>query len=126
MAPAGIPDPVARFISDHLDSVAQLETLLLVRAAPSKWWSIDEIARAQVSSPDAALVHLGHLQRERLVSEDGGSFRYEPAGADEKTVDALAECYATRRPTVIGLIFAPRGSSAASTLAEGFRFRRKP
>lgn len=125
MAPPEIPEAVRRLIGQHLDSVAQLETLLLLRAAPSKWWSVDEVARAQVSAHDAALVHLAHLQREQLIVEDGGAFRYEPAAADDRTIDALAECYATRRPTVIGLIFAPRDSSAASTLAEGFRFRRR-
>lgn len=40
-------------------------------------------------------------------------------------IDQLAEAYATRRTTVVAQIFASPGRGAASTLAEGFRFRRR-
>lgn len=113
------------FIGRHVDSVAQLEVLLLLRAAPEKWWSVDEVARAQVSAPDAAELSLRHLSGEALIAEERGAFRYEPSGSEAEVVERLAEAYASRRPTVVAEIFAPPGGGAASTLAEGFRFRRR-
>lgn len=125
MASGDLSAPLVSFIGRHLESVAQLEVLLLLRAAPAKWWSVDEVARAQVSAPDATALCLGHLSSHRLVAEDGASFRYEPAGPEASVVDQLAEAYATRRTTVVAQIFAPPSGGAASTLAEGFRFKRR-
>jgi len=125
VAAPDLSQPVRSFIGRHIDSVAQLEVLLLLRAAPAKWWSVDEVARAQVSTSDAVALCLGHLTAERLVTQDGGAFRFEPAASEAPVVDQVAEAYATRRTTVVAAIFAPAGSGAASTLAEGFRLRRR-
>lgn len=124
MAPSEIPDDVRRLIGEHLESVAQLEVLLLVRAAPDKWWSAEEVARALVSRPPAAAGFLAHLHAAGLLGRDGDVYQYAPSPANAATVDALAECYATRRPTVIGLIFA-RPDDAVASLADAFRLRRK-
>lgn len=124
MAPGGLSEGLRSFIDRHLESVAQLEVLLLVRAAPEKLWSVEEIARAQVSAPDAVELSLRHLCARGLVGEQGGAFRYEPGG-EGPMIDQLAEAYANRRPKVVAQVFAPPGGGAASTLAEGFRFRRR-
>ncbi len=112
------------FIDRHLESVAQLEVLLLVRAAPERWSSVEEIARAQVSAPDAVGLALRHLCDQGLLAEQDGSFRYEP-GDDARMVDQLAEAYANRRAKVVAQVFSAPEGGAASTLAEGFRFRRR-
>ncbi|CAA9509504.1 MAG: hypothetical protein AVDCRST_MAG30-2401 [uncultured Solirubrobacteraceae bacterium] len=115
------------FIAANLESVAQLEVLLLLRAAPGKRWTVDEVARAQVSAPDSIARCLEYLAGRGLLDadEDGDGFRYAPPAAQEPVVDQLAKAYATRRPTVVAQIFAPPAPGAASTLAEGFRFRRR-
>ena len=40
-----IPDDVAQFILDKIDSVRQLEALLLLRGDPSHEWSADALAK---------------------------------------------------------------------------------
>ena len=119
MAPDDIPDDVRRFIRAHLDSVSVLEVLLLLYADPQRTWSAEEVARAQTTKPQAAAGFLGQLRESGLASEHEGRFRYAP----HRTVDAVAEFYAARRPTVIGLIF-DRPDPAASALADAFRFRK--
>jgi hypothetical protein len=116
-----VPEPVRRFIAEHIESVAQLEALLLLRAAPDKWWTPDEVARALVTRPEPAAALLTHLGSHGVVEERPGEFRY--VARDD--IDAVAEAYATRRTTVIGLIFS-RPDPAVSSLADAFRFRRKP
>jgi hypothetical protein len=122
----GVPVPVRRFIASHIVSVAQLEVLLLLRAAADKEWTAGEVARALVTQPEAAAGWLDDLLGRGLATENGGRFRYAPAGAEvERTVDALAESYANYRVAVIGLIFAGP-SEGVTRLADAFRIRRKP
>lgn len=122
-----IPEGIRRLITERIESVAQLEVLLLLRAAPDKTWSVTEVARALVTRPDAAAGFLRHLVDRGLVRQEGDdAFRYAASGELGDDVDGLAQCYATRRTTVIGLIFAPRpGDSAAATLADAFRLKRR-
>ncbi len=44
MSGSFIPDDVARFIVEKIDSVAQLETLLLLRRSPEEQWSVQALA----------------------------------------------------------------------------------
>jgi hypothetical protein len=122
----GVPAPVRRFIASHIVSVAQLEVLLLLRAAADKEWTAAEVARALVTQPEAASGWLDDLLGHGLATENGARYRYAPADAElERTVDALAESYANYRVAVIGLIFG-RPSTSVTRLADAFRIRRKP
>lgn len=121
-----IPEPVRRFIAQQIHSAAQLEVLLLLRTVPNRDWSIDEVARAQVSSPGMAEQLLEDLRRRGLIARDetSGRFSYAPPAALKGVVDELAEAYATRRVAVVGLIFS-KPSSAVTSLADAFRLRRE-
>ena len=123
MSGSGLPRSVERFIAQRLDSVALLEVLLLVRAAPDRAWTAEDVARALVTRPEHAGAMLGQLAAEDLLAADDGAYRYTP-GELVDDVEQLAECYATRRPTVVGLIFAPR-DAGAEALADAFRIRRR-
>ena len=124
MAAPEIDDRVRRLVAAHLASVAQREVLLLMSAAPDKWWTADEVAHALVTRPPAAAGFLGHLAGTGLLERDDERFRYAPSGATSAAVDELAACYATRRPTVVGLILA-RPDEAVTSLADAFRLRRR-
>ena len=120
MPPDDIPHHVRRFIAAHLDSVSLLEVLLLLHAEPERRWGPEDVGRALVTKPRTAAGFLRHLRDHGLAAEHDGTFRY----ARHRSVDALAECYAARRHTVIGVIF-DRPDPAASALADAFRFRRE-
>jgi hypothetical protein len=117
---------VRRFIASHIVSVAQLEVLLLLRAAADKEWTASEVARALVTQPEAAAGWLDDLAGRGLANENGGRYAYGPPDREvERTVDALAESYAKYRVAVIGLIFG-RPSEGVTRLADAFRIRRRP
>lgn len=125
MGETGVPAPVRRFIASHIVSVAQLEVLLLLRAAADKEWTANEVARALVTQPEAAAGWLEDLTERGLAREEAGSYRYAPATRElDQTVDALAESYATYRVAVISLIFS-RPSERIALFADAFRIRRK-
>ena len=125
MGETGVPASVRGFISSHIVSVAQLEVLLLLRAAADKKWTASEVARALVTQPEAAAGWLEDLRRCGLASESEGMYRYAPANEElNGIVDALAESYANYRVAVIGLIFA-RPSERITSFADAFRIRRR-
>jgi hypothetical protein len=121
----GVPPPVRRFIASHIVSVAQLEVLLLLRAAADKEWTAGEVARALVTQPEAADGWLDDLTARGLATQRGGRYRYAPADAElDRSVDALAESYANYRVAVIGLIFSGP-SDRVTRFADAFRIRRR-
>jgi hypothetical protein len=125
VAETGVPASVRGFIASHIVSVAQLEVLLLVRAAADKEWTASEVARALVTQHDAAAGWLQDLVARGLASESEGRYRYRPSNPElDQIVDALAESYANYRVAVISLIFA-RPSERITSFAEAFRIRRR-
>lgn len=124
MSETGVPAPVEQFIVGHIESVAQLEILLLLRAAGDKLWTAEEVSRALVTqSPDTAATWLGDLVQRGLAREEDGSYRYAPPAELERTLDSLAEAYARYRVSVIGLIFA-KPSERITLFSDAFKIRR--
>lgn len=121
---AGVPSAVRRLIADRIESVQQLEILLLLRAASGKEWSPSEVARALVAEVDSSEDWLERMTRARLLASNGGSYRYAPATTDmEDAVGGLAESYAKYRVAVIALIFS-KPSERVRTFSDAFRVRR--
>ena len=86
MARAEIPAAVLEFVVKRIDTVTELETLLIMSAEESRRWSVDEIAaRIYVAKPSAEAV-LHALERHRLIVADdaGESFRFSPANEEER------------------------------------------
>jgi hypothetical protein len=121
---SGVSAPVRRFIAGHIESVGQLEVLLLLRAAADKAWTIDEVARAVVTQSASAAGWLEQLRADGLLARVDGRYRYSPPGAAvERAIDDLAESYAKYRVAVIGLIFS-KPSEQVRDFPEAFRLRR--
>ncbi len=124
MQEAGIPAPVRRFIAGHIESVGQLEVLLLLRAAADKDWTSEEVARAVVTQPGSALGWLDRLTSDGLLAKSGNQYRYCPPNDHaEQAIDELAESYAKYRVAVIGLIFS-KPSEQVRDFPEAFRLKR--
>ena len=86
MTKADIPAAVQQFVLKRIDTVAELETLLIMSAEETREWSVDDIAaRIYVANPSAAAV-LHALQMHGLVAanETGTKFRFSPAGEEER------------------------------------------
>jgi hypothetical protein len=121
----GVPASVKQFIAKHIESVGQLEVLLLLRAAGQKEWTAAEVARALVLQLDAAVGWLEDLAGRGLATEEERRYRYGPPSDEvERTIDELAESYAKYRVTVIGLIFS-KPSERITVFSDAFRIRRK-
>lgn len=121
---ADVSDAAKRLIAAEIHSVEQLEVLLLVRAAPEKEWTAAEVSRALVTQVDTAEHRLNDLVARKLLKGTGDTYRYGPDSATDKAVGDLAQAYATRRTTVIGLIFS-KPSDAVTSFSDAFRLRKR-
>jgi hypothetical protein len=119
----GIPDRVAQFIARHIDSVEQLEVLLLLRGDPGRAWTADELGATLRSVPDSVLLRLRDLHAHGLVEPDGETWRFSPA-ADGTLVGDVEDCWKARRAALIALIFAEPGDDPARDFADAFRLRK--
>jgi hypothetical protein len=121
-----IPNDIRQFILRSIDSIAQLEALLLLRASPQQSWGIHAIARRLYITEQETSLLLSGLCQQELVTPGGesGQYTYKPASADlTRMVDRLAEIYAKHLVPVTNLIHAkPR--TRMQEFADAFRLRK--
>lgn len=104
-----MPDPVPQqlrdFVLRYIDSVGQLEALLIMRAAPSANWSAETLAPRLYTSPEEAAAFIARLAADGFLVRDGDRFRFECASAEmARLLDALATFYAANIIPVTNLI----------------------
>lgn len=115
MRRSGIPESVRRFLLTRVESIGQVEVLLLLRSAPEHEWSIDEISRELGSSASSVRDRLALLASQGIVTSrdvDGSTLHhYAPASEETRSMlDALAAAYKEYRVAVTNLIYAgPEG-----------------
>ena len=128
MTDEGIPPEVRAFLADNIDSVVQLEALLLLHGNPDRAFTPEELSRELRIDPAWSEPNLRQLcGRHILVCEESpdARFRYAPQANElRRTIDALAGCYATRRVSVIAQIFS-KPPSPLQHFADAFRLRKE-
>jgi hypothetical protein len=122
-----IPEAVRELLRDRIESIAQLETLLLLyRTAPAVW-NAEMVAAELRIQRNAAAEQLELLRNVGLIAatdpELSGYWFAMPDPELRKAVDALATCYADRRVTVIALVYSK--PDRARVFADAFRLRKE-
>jgi hypothetical protein len=98
-------DEVLTFVTTAIPSVWALEMLLLMRAAPARSWSVDDLIRESRSSVSAVQEAMSLLSAAGLVAAEANSFRYSPANAAlEELAGEIAGLQAKKPTTVVRAI----------------------
>lgn len=121
------PADVGQFITEHINSVGQLEVLLLLRSSGDRAWTAVEISEALRTTSDMATEQLRELTARGIVSASEQSptqYRYVPPEAARSLIDRLAILYDERRVTVITLIYS-KPTDKVRTFADAFRLRKE-
>lgn len=122
------PEDVKRFVLEAINSVYQLEALLLLRQAPDKTFSVAEVGQALYTPPEAIEEKLAEfLARGVLQPAEGPQrlYRYAPRDAAlAAVIDRLAETYKQRRVAVISLIYS-KPQDQVQAFADAFRLRKE-
>src|SRR3712207_863190 len=64
------PAELRHFIAVHVESLAQLEAMLLLRQEPGKAWQSNDLAQRLYITPDMCAALLADLQRRGFASKD--------------------------------------------------------
>jgi hypothetical protein len=122
-----IPEAVRQFLLEYIDSVPQLEALLLMRESPAEDWTSEMVLKRLYINPPAASDVLAALCARGLlvpVRNSTSAYRYCPRAAElASVVDCLAETYRLQLIPVTNLIHS-KSSSSIQRFADAFRMRR--
>ena len=119
-----IPENVKRLIAERIDSIPELEAVLLLREHPGEEWDADQAgARLYVSRIVASHI-LAALAAHGFLVRSGETYRYLPADDSlVSDVEDLARCYSRHLVAVTRLVHAKPGARVRS-FADAFRFRK--
>jgi len=122
-----IPARVLQFLAERIDTVPQLEALLLLWENPQRQWSEEELAaRIYVGRPVAATI-LQALQRQQLATAEPASpvqYRYNPQwDATGEVMPEVATAY-RRHLVPIATFIHSRASTAVREFARAFDLKK--
>ena len=93
------------FLLRHIDSVAQLEALLLFRASPERVWTAESLAARLYVPPEQAAPLLASMRGDGLIEPVDHGFKYKGGTAEQRQViNSLADYYASHLVAVTNLI----------------------
>jgi len=124
MSSADLPERVRTLILEAIDSVAELEALLLLRMTPHQRWTVEATSARLYVRPVMAAQALTALARRGFLNENAEGFAFQPSSlalADDVT--AVACSYATSLIEVTNLIHS-KPSSSIQDFARAFRIRK--
>ena len=122
-----IPDDVRRFIQASIDSVAQLEALLIVHEYPNIEWTVEALSARLYISPEQTSAVMSRLTDIRLVIKRHATarFQYQPESEDlRKMVDRLADAYPKHLVPITRLIHSKEGLRIRE-FPDAFDFRKE-
>jgi hypothetical protein len=122
------PARIAQFIDQQIESLAQLEALLLLRQQPDRGWDVGDVAKSLYITPEMAGPLMADLQRRgwaQLAPESSCRYSYRAQGGEtDQLIDELATIYQERRVAVISQIYS-KPLNKVQTFADAFRLRKE-
>jgi DNA-binding FadR family transcriptional regulator len=122
-----IPARVLQFLAERIDTVPQLEALLLLWENPQRLWSEEELAARIYVGRQVAAATLQALQRQQLVIAEPESvvrYRYNPQW--DPSGEVMPEVAATYRRNIVQLatFIHSRASTAVREFARAFDLKK--
>ena len=123
-----VPESVRDFVLAYIDSVVQLEMLLLLMRG-KKRWTATEVARELRIDPEGAAGQLAELTQKGLLTPTNSSaemgYQYAPSSRRlRELMDGLERAYEDRRVSIISLIYS-KPSDTIRVFADAFRIRKE-
>ena len=100
-----LPQHVNQFVEAHIDSVEQLEALVLMSEDPGRAWTAAEVSKRLKTSRGSVEIRLAALAKSGLLRRADETFAYTATGVADRRVRDLARCFQRRRAAVIERIF---------------------
>jgi hypothetical protein len=121
------PAELKSFIAQHVESLAQLEALFILRQDPQQAWQSSDLAQRLYITPEMCEGILVDLARRGFAvrGPEPGAYHYHPQDpAADRLLGDLATLYQQRRVAVITEIYS-KPVNRVQTFADAFRLRRE-
>jgi hypothetical protein len=124
MSDEQVPEDVREFILRYINSIAQLEALLLLWRDPNATWEIASLAKRLYASEGETSEALAQMNADGLLVADEGRYRFNPRCSDreKEMVARLAQVYAKQLIPVTNIIHTKPGR--IREFADAFRLRK--
>jgi hypothetical protein len=122
MADGLIPSDVLEFLLEHIDSVAELEALLLLRSNAGQARTVPLMSKRLYIDEPQCIGVLRHLEAEGLCACTEGLYHYILSNSQQETVDRLAHTYSHYLIPVTNVIHDK--PARIQKFADAFRFWR--
>lgn len=126
MTELAIPQQVLQFIAEHIDTVPQLECLLLLHQHDSQEWLAADIAARIYISHDTASAILQTLERRQLVAAEGDPPRYRLNPSGRASRELIAEVAVTyqRHLVPVATFIHSKASASVREFARAFDLKK--
>jgi hypothetical protein len=119
-----LPAELQEFLSKHIDSIAQLEALLLLRGEPDTVWHVQSTAKRLYIGEREAAETLTHLAALNLVAREGDGYKFGPQSEELlRMTGLLAEHYKHHLIPITNLIHAKL--RRIRQFAEAFKLKKE-
>jgi len=122
-----IPEDVAQFILQHIDSVAEMEAILLLRENPAQEWTVEELAKRLYTSKEQTAGVVASLCAHGIfvaILTGPPRYRYEPKSNElNQMIDRVAEVYSKHLVPVTNLIHS-KPATRVQEFADAFKLRK--
>lgn len=121
-------DEILRFIAEEIDSVPELEALLLLWQQRPTPWKADDLANRLYIESDLTRAILLDLKRKQLISGvvgDPDSYRYDSDSEERNLLIGRTEELYRRQIVRISTLIHSKPSSAVRDFARAFRFTKE-
>lgn len=124
MTPPALPADVLDFLDRNIDSIPELETLLMMSDDPDRPWS-DSVLAARIYVPvSKARSILESLHRRRLVNASDGDYRFAPIDEAHRVLVArVAETYQSNLVAVANFVHR-KASASVMEFARAFDLKK--
>ena len=128
MSETGFSTELEEFIAAEIQSLEQLEILLLLSRNPHRWWTSQSVYEVVKSSLASVEDRLNEMAGRGLLKREGAgqrSFQFAPdSGESWQVVSQLRDAYKERPVKVVQAIYTkPR--DGVQEFARAFQIRRK-
>lgn len=119
-----IPDDIRQFFLQHIDSIAQWEGLLLLRADPETGWNAEAIARRLYINQAEADEILSQLYAKGFLAATPPLYRYQADLPEkEQLIMRAAELYTQHLVPITHLIHS-KAKMKVQQFADAFKIRK--
>jgi hypothetical protein len=100
-----VPEDVREFILRYINSIAQLEAVLLLWREPEVAWDVPSLAKRLYTGEGETMEALTQLSADGLLSANEGVYRFNATSAEQQSiVGRVAEAYAKQLIPITNII----------------------